>query len=189
MMGRPRKYHTTQERYAAKRLRYHEKHPNARIRCYPTREERHTAREESRRRYNEKHPDAWTIYARNNQEKILAKSALYRVNNKSSIKESNKKYLKAHPEMVSIFSHRRRARKLNSPVNDFTATQWKAMKEQYKHCCAYCNRKMQHLEMDHITPLSKGGSHTLSNIVPACRSCNAHKSAGPILKPVQPMFL
>ena len=48
---------------------------------------------------------------------------------------------------------------------------------------------MQRLEMDHITPLSKGGDHTASNIVPCCRSCNAKKGTGPVLKPVQPMLL
>ena len=31
--------------------------------------------------------------------------------------------------------------------------------------------------MDHLTPLSRGGSHTLENLVPACGRCNMQKSA------------
>ena len=32
-------------------------------------------------------------------------------------------------------------------------------------------------EIDHMIPLSKGGGHTIYNIVPACRSCNRKKNA------------
>ena len=31
--------------------------------------------------------------------------------------------------------------------------------------------------MDHLTPLSRGGSHTLENLAPACGRCNMQKSA------------
>ena len=30
-------------------------------------------------------------------------------------------------------------------------------------------------ELEHVIPRSKGGSHCLANIVPACRSCNRSK--------------
>jgi len=29
--------------------------------------------------------------------------------------------------------------------------------------------------MDHVIPLSKGGKHLPSNVVPACASCNSSK--------------
>lgn len=32
---------------------------------------------------------------------------------------------------------------------------------------------------DHVIPLSKGGHHTASNVVPACGPCNSVKSDGP----------
>lgn len=39
--------------------------------------------------------------------------------------------------------------------------------------CRYCGEPAT--EIDHIVPISKGGTGELSNLVPACRSCNASK--------------
>jgi hypothetical protein len=43
--------------------------------------------------------------------------------------------------------------------------------------CAYCgvNGKDAELEIDHIIPVSKGGSNKLANLITACRKCNAEK--------------
>jgi 5-methylcytosine-specific restriction endonuclease McrA len=91
---------------------------------------------------------------------------------------------------VNNASAKRRALKINAPIRDFTSAQWKALQEHFSHRCAYCGRRAKgHLTQDHITPLSKGGNHTLSNIVPACKSCNSKKHTGEPLTPVQPMLL
>lgn len=41
----------------------------------------------------------------------------------------------------------------------------------------------------HLVPLAKGGTHTFSNVVPACQSCNSKKGTGAPLVPVQPLLL
>lgn len=43
--------------------------------------------------------------------------------------------------------------------------------------CYYCGRKFppQDLTMDHLTPLSRGGRSTKSNLVPCCKDCNNRK--------------
>ncbi|MBX9703343.1 MAG: HNH endonuclease [Silvanigrellaceae bacterium] len=43
--------------------------------------------------------------------------------------------------------------------------------------CYYCKNKFPHKEftMDHIVPLSRGGTTTPGNVVPACRPCNQTK--------------
>ena len=41
----------------------------------------------------------------------------------------------------------------------------------------------------YLTPLFKGGSHTFSNIVPACGRCNSSKGTNPPPVPVQPLLL
>lgn len=44
--------------------------------------------------------------------------------------------------------------------------------------CHYCGAKLTKTTrtIDHVVPLSKGGAHTISNIVPACRGCNSKKN-------------
>lgn len=146
-------------------------------------------------------------YYATHREEILAKRSAKR----EAIRAYDKKYYatkrnerlamsaswrKDHPQEMASHSRRRRARKLHAPVCDFTESQWEAMKEHYDHRCLYCpedclecQTKTHRLTQDHLTPLSKGGSHTLQNIVPCCAQCNSRKHVGPVLAPVQPMLL
>src|SRR5690349_10688018 len=45
--------------------------------------------------------------------------------------------------------------------------------------CRYCgaNACEDRLEVDHFHPVSRGGSNHATNLVTACRTCNAGKSA------------
>lgn len=45
---------------------------------------------------------------------------------------------------------------------------------RFDHQCAYCPSKLD-LSLDHVVPMSRGGKHTVGNIVPACRRCNGSK--------------
>lgn len=47
--------------------------------------------------------------------------------------------------------------------------------------CQYCGvaGTDAELEIDHIIPVSKGGSHHISNLTTACRSCNQKKGDNP----------
>lgn len=52
--------------------------------------------------------------------------------------------------------------------------------KQFDCCCAYCGtpeHQSAELEIEHIVPISKGGPHLLSNIVPACARCNDSKGS------------
>lgn len=44
--------------------------------------------------------------------------------------------------------------------------------------CAYCGTSisLKAMQADHVVPLHKGGSDEVSNMLPACRSCNHYKS-------------
>ena len=53
--------------------------------------------------------------------------------------------------------------------------QWLAKVKEYDNHCAYCGMQDGKLTQDHIIPLSKGGHHTLANVVPACWPCNRLK--------------
>ncbi len=45
-------------------------------------------------------------------------------------------------------------------------------------CCVYCLEKVSYdlITRDHVIPLSRGGSHAITNIVPCCFSCNQKKA-------------
>lgn len=44
--------------------------------------------------------------------------------------------------------------------------------------CAYCGCELDYKDMqvDHMIPISRGGADELSNMLPACRSCNHYKA-------------
>lgn len=64
----------------------------------------------------------------------------------------------------------------NAPLNNFTYGQFPTILAMHHYVCFWCGFPSNRLEQDHIIPLSRGGPHTASNIVPACRSCNASKN-------------
>jgi hypothetical protein len=48
--------------------------------------------------------------------------------------------------------------------------------QQFDNACAYCGVRNVDLQIEHLLPISLGGTHTLGNIVPACSSCNYSKA-------------
>jgi 5-methylcytosine-specific restriction endonuclease McrA len=120
--------------------------------------------------------------------KLRVRKALYAQANKASLQIYIRAWRATHREDLQTYENRRRALKRGTH-SDFTGAQWREMQEAYGHRCAYCHRRAKgHLTQDHVTPLSKGGADTVSNIVPACGSCNSKKKAGPPLAPVQPLL-
>jgi 5-methylcytosine-specific restriction endonuclease McrA len=99
------------------------------------------------------------------------------------------RWAKTHPEQRRAATKRRKALKRGALINDLTAAQWNEIKAAYGHRCVYCGCTMARLTQDHLTPLSQGGAHTKTNVVPACQSCNSKKGMGPPLVAVQPLLL
>jgi 5-methylcytosine-specific restriction endonuclease McrA len=79
---------------------------------------------------------------------------------------------------VLLYGSKRRALIRGLQQIDFTHKQWLDMIEKTGGRCVYCGQ-VKKLTVDHVIPISKGGQHTKSNIVPACQSCNSRKKDGP----------
>ena len=45
---------------------------------------------------------------------------------------------------------------------------------QFNNCCAYCGAAGD-MQIEHVVPISRGGTHAIGNIVPACQTCNYSK--------------
>jgi hypothetical protein len=41
--------------------------------------------------------------------------------------------------------------------------------------CAYCDEACTNPDPDHVVPLARGGSNSITNIVPSCKPCNSDK--------------
>ena len=82
-------------------------------------------------------------------------------------------YQREHPEAVVAARERRRARELiGSP--GFAAAEWRELVQRYGGRCAYCDA-LGRVGPDHRTPLSRGGTNAIENILPSCRRCNQRK--------------
>lgn len=69
---------------------------------------------------------------------------------------------------------RRRARRVAAADNDLNDDQWAALVAAWG-ACAYCGAAGTPLQRDCVLPISRGGRYTVTNVVPACRACNASK--------------
>lgn len=129
--------------------------------------------------------NAW--YVAHAETQRAAKRAYYQDNPEilARRKKTQHRWMIENLERMREHNQTRRSFLKGAPVVDFTRKQWEYLKIMYKQCCAYCGKKQKSLTQDHIIPLSKGGSHTMSNIVPACRSCNSKKRTGPPLTQLQ----
>lgn len=149
------------------------------------------------RAWRRKNPDKTRAHAkawqRKNPEKVRAnarsRAKAWRLKNLEKARAKDKASRLKNHDKKRADNQKRRAQQRQAAINDFTAAQWQEMLVAYRHHCVYCGRKMQRLTQDHLTPLAKGGNHTKSNIVPACRSCNSKKGKGAPLVPVQPLLL
>jgi hypothetical protein len=96
------------------------------------------------------------------------------LNNKEIYKEKARVWAKAHPEVSRASVHRRNAR-LKSIEGTFTAQQWNKLVQICGDRCLKCNATNKKLTIDHVVPISKGGTNWISNIQPLCLSCNSGK--------------
>ena len=75
--------------------------------------------------------------------------------------------------------HTRRVQTKASTLSTKALAKW--TQEQPK-ICSYCSCTCStNFHIDHIDPLSKGGTHTLDNLTISCPSCNSSKSNKPLL--------
>ncbi len=58
--------------------------------------------------------------------------------------------------------------------HDLSVEQWTALQESWGGC-AYCAETNVPMQRDCVLALSRGGRYTLTNVVPACGSCNSSK--------------
>jgi len=99
----------------------------------------------------------------------------YYAKNPERYRKATREWAKRNPEKVRERNKRQRSIRRGASMGDFTNDQWAQLKKEFDNRCAYCGKRAI-LTQDHVIPLSQGGAHTFTNIVPACQSCNSKKS-------------
>jgi hypothetical protein len=93
--------------------------------------------------------------------------------NAEKIKEQQRQYNLANPEIRKNADNRRRTKKLSNGVYEISK---KELKRIYSSPCFYCG-STNSIHADHIIPISKGGRHSIGNLLPACAKCNMSKGS------------
>ncbi|ANP74531.1 HNH endonuclease [Cryobacterium arcticum] len=130
---------------------------------------------------------AATAWVRANPDKL--KAARDQPHRKATKSASDRAYRRAHlaetaavtlawklanRDRVRVLTSRRKALKRDAPGHS-TIAQVAARVAYYGGKCWMCGAAWQGI--DHVKPLSKGGSNWPSNLRPACTSCNSSKKA------------
>jgi 5-methylcytosine-specific restriction endonuclease McrA len=123
----------------------------------------HYSRDRSRRHRSD--PDKNVLY------KETARR--HRAANRDTYREYERRYASRHPENVSKKRRVYRYRIIGAGELDYDL--WEEMVDKYSHTCLCCRRSDVEITIDHVTPISLGGSNDITNLQPLCRSCNSKK--------------
>lgn len=132
-----------------------------------------------------------TYYFKNKQV-IASKAKVYRAENKETIAKRVKLYSDKNKEKIALHiklyrqtpkgklahNNTNYKRRSTTKQGDVTTQQLLELQQSVKHCywCGISLKKVK-IHIDHYVPLSKGGLHTLSNLVVSCQNCNCSKQA------------
>jgi 5-methylcytosine-specific restriction endonuclease McrA len=120
------------------------------------------------------------VYYQKNRERLLAQTKRYAELHPDIQKKARAKWVKNNPEKrkasVAKNTAKRRGAIVFDPVVDSLIEKWR---KQSSFTCFYCNRvfSTKKLHIDHVTPVSKHGKHTVDNVCKSCPRCNVRKNA------------
>lgn len=102
-------------------------------------------------------------------DKYAAASIKWKQNHPDKVKARVRKWKIEHPELAKArsrkYRHMRRAKLANSPF----PLEFKLM----PHC--WICLSTENLSVDHIIPVTRGGTNDISNLTTLCKSCNSSK--------------
>lgn len=114
---------------------------------------------------------------RRNKAEIIEHRRNYHLANKERISIRSREYYERNKEQHLAYSRKRKALKRAAEGTHTFAEVW-AMYESQDGLCAYCEVPLFGVyHVDHMTPLSRGGSNDWSNLAITCPSCNLRKNA------------
>ena len=112
-------------------------------------------------------------YYFNNKKSIAKHRKVYDHEHRAERRMYERKWYKRNSERVKNKVMRRRARQKTNGVFDILE---KELRKIYSSSCFHCGES-NNITADHVIPISKGGRHSIGNLIPLCQSCNSAKGA------------
>lgn len=114
-------------------------------------------------------------YYLSNREKILEYQRQWRAKNRLKKREMDKKWRQEHSTEKILQNLVRRARIKGTTVDNFRKEE---ISNWSTKVCGICHKLIEDgFHIDHIIPLSKGGTHTIDNLQLAHPFCNLSKGS------------
>ena len=151
-------------------------------------------RAETRRGYNKKNKEKVKQWKKN---EYIRSSAFYKARASKNYQDNKKVTLsrihnryekkkkeiityianwrKKNPDKISYYAHKRRLI-IKHLFFKVTKKDLNRQLERQNFECFWCHVKLINPTIDHVLPVSKGGRHSIGNIVFACKSCNSRKN-------------
>jgi 5-methylcytosine-specific restriction endonuclease McrA len=133
-----------------------------------------------RKNNREKYLSRLRDYHQRNRERVLSRQRDYYEKNSEQLREKTRNYFKENPEVKRKHERKRRAQKAGTDGLGLDFCEEKALRMQ-RGRCASCQDKVgganKKYHVDHIVPLSRGGSNESTNLQILCVECNLRKSA------------
>lgn len=137
--------------------------------------ERHPERKrESSREWARRNAAQLRAYYEANKGEIEAYKKRWRDENQEKVRSWQKRWKSQNTALVNAATRRRRAR-LRGLDGDHSASDIAAIMESQEFRCFYCGTSLGDYHVDHMTPVSRGGSNGPENLCCACSKCNQRK--------------
>jgi 5-methylcytosine-specific restriction endonuclease McrA len=148
------------EQHLAYNKRWNKEHPEA--------------MREACRRYHARHPRPHRE-RKENPEAVRSQKKAYYERHSDVVKARVRRWVANNPERRRLQILRDRARPFDPRgIAYVTVEKLYARHDLYGGRCFYCGKEEAET-FDHRIPLTRGGHHLPSNLVPCCRSCNSRK--------------
>lgn len=115
-----------------------------------------------------------SVYRASHKEEKAARGRERWLKNKDQMSKYHRKWSKDNPERKIAICRNYQARKRDQL--GFVPTDIKqTLRDLQDNLCHYCQSNLTSDHLEHMTPLSRGGLHDVSNLCLSCPECNLRK--------------
>lgn len=119
---------------------------------------------------------AYQSYYRANRAMMIQRATAYQAARPEQTSAKNARWARLHRPQLN-FANRRNKKLRSGMTGTHSFAEWEALKARYNFKCLRCERSEPEVRLtqDHIVPVAKGGTNSIDNIQPLCKSCNSKK--------------